>query len=469
MTAKQPLQGPTSLAPNSGLRPPPTKSLVDPRRLWNGRTRLILFVFGGLLALGRSDALDPTKLAYLAVVLAVVFWSAFLTWQNRGSLDLYGMKPWIAISIAIAVMLVISLPVAFAHGVSFAPWLRGAAPYGLFAAAPFVALDARRSISTREALGWMTLAAALAAISFSIYWLEHRHIADFGIQPLVLPSAQLADAGFAVTVAFAFRSRRAGPWALVAGSILGALLVTGSRTTFLLFAVAAILAVVAGRSRWRQIGTAVMLGAAAAAMVVLLTVAVLTPGLSPGPANSSPPAATRPESTPGSSPIPSTHETPRPDLIGEHLGSIWTVFSDGGSGQSLRERIVQTETAYDAFTANPFLGAGPGKTYIWTNSSGRIVESSNLDTPLMIAAEFGLAGILLVFALVAVFGSFIRVTSRATGPGPEHLSVVGLAATFGLTGLLGPPMDDKGAAYALALVLTIALSAAGHMRADVER
>ena len=430
----------------------PTKAVSAVRRWWNGRTRMVVFVFGGLLVLQRSDTLDAPKLVYFAAAAAVVLSALIVMWRSRETQDFARFRPWIAISVAFGIMIVVSLPVAAAHGVGFTPWLRGVAAYGLFAVAPLVAFDARRVMSTREAVGWMTVAGALAAISFSIYWLQYRKIADLGIGPLVLPSAQLAFAGFAVTVAFSFRSRRPVPWAVAGGLILGALLVTGTRTTLLACAVPAVLAIVAGRSQWKQTGLALIVGAATASLMVALTIVALSNPMAP----------------PGSTVPPGLSATPRPELIGERLGSIGTLLTDPASGQSLTERIAQSQAAFDAFAADPLLGSGPGRMYVWTDSSGRRVESYSLDTPISIAAAFGLLGILVCLALVGVFGWFIRFYDRTIRRGAEYLCVVGLAVSFGLTSLLGPPMDDKGAAYALALVLTIALPAAVALTAHAQ-
>jgi hypothetical protein len=434
-------------------------------------------VFGGLLVLQRSETLDAPKAAYLVAAAAVVVSAGIVLWQTWDTQDHSLIWPWIGISVAFMIMIAISLPVALAHGVGFTPWLRGAATYALFAAAPLVAFDARRVMSTREAVGWMTVAGGLAAVSFSIYWLQHRHIVELGIDPLVLPSAQLAYAGFAVAVAYAFRSSRAVPWAVTGGLILGALLITGTRTTFLLLAIPALLAVIVGRSHWKQTGMVIAIGGITTVAVFVVTIFALSNPIPPsGPtvptssAGNSPaaasPAGTFGSSSGGSAGPAAPQVTARPDLIGEHLGSVGTILVDPGSGQSLTERIAQTRTALVAFVADPLLGSGPGSIYTWTNSSGRIVQVSGLDTPFMIAAEFGLLGIVICLGLVGVFLWFIRLMGRTTGRSPERLSMVGLATSFGLTGLLGPPMDDKGAAYALALVLTIALTVVGAGKRD---
>lgn len=452
---------------------------------WNGRTRLVLFVFGGMLVLQRSDSLDTPKLIYLVAAAAIVVSSAIALWRRPDSRGDTVMRHWLALSVAFGLMIAVSLPVALAHGAGYTPWLRGAAAYALFAVAPLVAFDARRLVSTREALRWMMLAAGLAAVSFSIHWMERRGIADLGIDPLVLPSAQLAYAGFAVAVAFALRSPRSVPWAVGAGLILGALLITGARTTLLLLAVPAILAVVVGRSNWRRTGLAIGVIAATTGLVFVSTITALSiqspvpspappgssgsPPLTATPSTATTPGATSPGGGTGSSPPPvKPPATPRPDLIGERLGSVGTILVNPASAQSLTERIAQTQAAFVVFAADPLLGSGPGKLYRWIDSSGVTVDSYTLDTPLMVAAEFGLLGITVCIGLVATFAWFIRRTRRTGAGGPEHLSVVGLATTFGLTGFLGPPMDDKGAAYALALVLTIAASLPRRKEPNVE-
>jgi hypothetical protein len=426
------------------------------RSWWNGRTRLIVFVFGGLLVLQRSDTLDWPKLVYLVAAAGVVLSSVVTIWRTLNARDVAIIRPWLAVSAAFAVMVAVSLPIALAHEVGLVSWLRAAASYGLFAVAPLVAADARRAMSTKEAVGWMMLAGAIAAISFSIYWLQHRQIATLGIDPLGLPSAQLAYAGFAVAVACALASRSRAPaylWAVAAGLILGALFITGTRTTFLLLAVPVILAVIVGRSRLRETASSIAVGAVTTALVFLLTIAALS-----GPTTPAAPA--------GSSGTPQA--TARPDLIGERLGSVGTILVAPAGGQSLTERLAQTRAAFATFAANPLLGSGPGRLYSWTNASGKVVYTRTLDTPLMIAAEFGLLGALVLIALVSAFVWFIRLMGRTLGRGPEYLSVIGLGSTFGLTSLLGPPMDDKGAAYALALVLTIALTAAAPGSNDVK-
>lgn len=439
---------------------PPTSWAIEAARWWNGRTRTVLFVFSGLIVLQSSDALDLAKLVYLVLAGAVVVSAAVVAVHRPDRYGLFGVRPWLAISVAIAIMIAISLAVAMGHGIGFTPWLRGVAPYALFAVAPLVALDARRVMSAHEAVVWTMLAGVLAAVSFSIYWLERRQIVDLGIDRLVLPSAQLAYAGFAVATAFALRSGRPVRWGVAAGLILGLLLITGSRTTLLLVVVAAILAIAVGHSEWRRTTRALVSGAATAGIVVAVTVAILSsqtltlasprpgPAVSstPGTSNQSP-ASTKPD------------EAPRPDLIGERLGSVGQMVTDPASGQSLKERIAQTQAAFVAFAADPWLGSGPGRLYTWTNSSGVRIESYDLDTPLMVPAKFGLLGILVSIALIGAFAWFIRLTRRTIGRGPEHLSVVGLAVVFGLTSFLGPPMDDKGAAYALTLVMAIALPA----------
>jgi hypothetical protein len=419
--------------------------------LWNRRIRLVAYVFGGLLVLQRSDTLDSPKLVYFAVATATVLSSAWVAWRHRDEPGFAVMRPWIAISLAFAAMIAISLPVALSHGVAFTPWLRAVAPYGLFAAAPIVALDARRAIGRSEAIGWMILAATLAASSFSIYWVQHRQIADLGIEPPVLPSAQLAFAGFALAVAFAFGSSRSGRWAVLSGLILGAILITGARTTLLLLGVPAVLAVVAGRCRWKTTAVAIGIGALTTTLVLTLTIFAL-----------SSPSTSKTIVSDGTSAA-----TARPGLIGEHLGSVTTVLADTASGQSLHERLAQTEAAFVAFAGDLVLGSGPGQVYSWTDSSGRTVDTRTLDTPLMIAAEFGLLGIAVLIGLVAVFAWFIRYLYRTVGPGPELLGFIGISTTFALTSLLGPPMDDKGAAFALCLLITVVLAPRTARTADV--
>ena len=84
---------------------------------WNGRTRLIVFVFGGLLTLQSSDALSLPKVFYLVVCGAVVgaaVWSVRDLWSDHRSPE----WPWVVSSALFVALLAVSLPVALLGGTS---------------------------------------------------------------------------------------------------------------------------------------------------------------------------------------------------------------------------------------------------------------------------------------------------------------------------------------------------------------
>jgi hypothetical protein len=426
------------------------------RGVWTGKSRTLLFVFGGLLVLQASDVLDVGKLIYLVVAVAVILSAAAVIWVSRGDADIKMMRPWLAVSAAFAVMLAISLPVALTHGTGIVPWVRNVASYGLFAAAPLIAIDARRSMTDREIVALTLAGGTLAAVSFSVAWLARRSIADFGIGHLLLPSAQFSFVAFAVGLAVATSARRVLPWCAVSGAILGLLLVTGTRTTLLLTPVILLLAAAAGRVAWKQVGSALFVtGCATAAVVVLVFVAVNSRQLGANDAVLPVPSASAGDAVSSASALPSS-ESPKSDSIGGHLGSIGELATNPASEQSLRERIAQSQVAFQAFLASPLLGSGPGQKYSWTNASGVHVESSMLDTPLMLPAAYGLVGIAVAGALVGTFFWFLRILGHSSRGRLGHLAFVGLAGVFGVTSILGAPMDDKGAAYGFALVLALA-------------
>jgi len=219
---------------------------------WNGRTRLILFVFGGLLTLQSSDELDLPKLLYLVACGLVVGSSV---WSMRDLRSDHGSPewPWVVSSALFVALLAVSLPVALLGETGLVSWLRDASTYGLFAAAPIVAFDARRASSTRDLISLLIVAGLLASASFAVEWFARRSILLLPFDRLVLPTGQVASALFIVSVAWAFRGPRIG-WAgaTLAGFLLGVFLATGTRTTLILVVAPLVIAAALGRSAWRR-------------------------------------------------------------------------------------------------------------------------------------------------------------------------------------------------------------------------
>ncbi len=205
---------------------------------WNGTTRALLVVFGGLLILQSSDRLDALKVGYLLVAGIAAAGSVASVWRARSEPATIAMRPWLVASAVIVGLVALSLPVALINGATISNWLRDGAVYVLLAAAPWIAIDLARSASPNLILGAGLLAGLLGVASFVVVWVQRRQLIDLPIDRLTLPSMTLGAAAYCIAVALAVRSRgwkRAG-WIVLSMGILAAFLLTGTRTSFVLLA-----------------------------------------------------------------------------------------------------------------------------------------------------------------------------------------------------------------------------------------
>ena len=408
---------------------------------WNGRTRLILFVFGGLLTLQSSDELDLPKLLYL-VACGLVVGSSVWSMRDLRSDHLSPEWPWVVSSALFVALLAVSLPVALLGETGLVSWLRDASTYGLFAAAPIVAFDARRASSTRDLISLLIVAGLLASASFAVEWFARRSILLLPFDRLVLPTGQVASALFIVSVAWAFRGPRIG-WAgaTLAGFLLGVFLATETRTTLILVVAPLVIAAALGRSAWRR----TLVAGGLVIVATFATTSAITYSLK---------AAAAGSPIPGTAPL-----TPEPQMITNLIGSVIDLVRDPGSQGSFRERLTQTRVAAEALLADPLFGLGPGKEIAWIDDTGRHQQSYYLDTPLMFVAKFGLAGFAVYLSWAACAIASLRRLVRRAGWTPGTLALLGYGAVFAVASALGPPMDDKGASFALAFVLALAIAA----------
>ena len=418
---------------------------------WNGRTRLILFVFGGLLTLQSSDALSVPKLLYLVICCLVVGSAAWAVRDLR--FDRSSPEwPWLVSSALFVVLLAVSAPVALLDGTSPVSWLRDASTFGLFAAAPIVAFDARRASSSRDLNSLLTVAGLLASASFAVEWFARRSILVLPFDRIVLPTGQVASALFVVSVAWALRGRRFG-WAgaAFAGLLLGVFLSTGTRTTLILVAAPLAMAAALGRPSWRRsLAAGGLVAVATFATFMAITISIEAATAVPG--------ASAAVSGPVSG---AAAPTPPPQVIENRILSVGDLLRDPGSQGSFRERLSQTRVAADAFLARPLFGIGPGAEIAWVDDGGRAQQSYYLDTPLMFEAKFGLVGLAVLLAWAGCALVSLRRLVRRRGWTTGTLALLGYGALFAASSALGPPMDDKGASFALAFVLALAIGAVG--------
>jgi hypothetical protein len=455
-------------------------------RLLDGRILVLVVILGGLLTLQGSNNLEAPKVVYFLLAIAAVAGAVASApwWLPR--MGTATTRPWLIASASTVALLIVSLAVSRVHNTSFTSWLRDASAYALFAAAPILALACACRASRRWLVALLAVCGALASLSFAVEWISRRHLTSLPIDRIALPSETLAAALLALATALALAgASRRWWWAAMAGAVLGLFFITGSRSTLLLLAVPTGVAMFAGRP-WRG-GAPVLMIELAMALAVFFAgefgIAVANGNVSlprigaaataqPSNPTSTPTSPTSPTAaTSATTPVPTSPTaataatTPAPDRLGQRISEIGTLITNPESDPSLQERLSQMKVAWQAFTSSPLLGVGPGYSFQWTNSGNKVVSTPTLDTPLIYLAKFGLLGLvpLALFAAACLRLAF-ELWRQRERVRIEYLTVVGFAFVLVVLGIQSFPFEDKGASFALILVLALGVS--GLIRQD---
>lgn len=414
--------------------------------LGDARALVLAVVVGGILALQSSSSLDAVKIVYFAVVAAAVvgcakdvhWWLA----DERRKVAL----PWLAVSGAFIVLLVVSLPVSLWHGASLSLWLRDAAAYGMFAAAPVLGLAWARAASTQWTVRLAVLCGLATSISYALTWLTRRSIVGLPFDHVVFPSPGLSAALIAVAVAIAVTRAGWARWAALAGLVLGLLLASGSRANLVLFLVPIGVGLAAGRP-WRR-GARTLAVVTLVAGLVFAAIAAAVGASSGGPLFDL-------------SGISKGTNNPGGDRsIGERVGGVAILLTDPGSDPSFKDRITQTGNDWRDFVGNPVFGVGPGYTFTWLDSYGNEHSAITQDTPVIYLAKFGLVGLIPVGLFVAAYLGLLRGIRRAgEAARRQFLAVLGYGIVLVATVPLGSPMEDKGVSFAMIIILGLGCGA----------
>jgi O-antigen ligase len=145
------------------------------------------------------------------------------------------------------------------------------------------------------------------------------------------------------------------------------------------------------------------------------------------------------------------------------LETISAVLKDPESDLSFWARREQTNQAWQTFKANPLFGAGPGKVFSWSLPIGYLqdveFEQTNIDTMLSYLAKFGVLGL----AIAAAWFVAMRVTWRrlplSSRSEPYKAAFIGFLAILLVNLPLANPLEDKGVAFTLLLILTLLVTA----------
>jgi hypothetical protein len=443
--------------------------------------RIGFVVLGGMLVLQSSGTLDVSKVIYLAGVLVAASASGLKVVRNRSHPAVQASRAWFAWSAALILLIAVSFLVSHANGTQGLNWLRDAATYGLVALVPVVALDAAISLPRRGIVVVLVALGLLGACSWAVVWLERRAILELPLDRLLYAAPQIPITLYLVAMATAIVLGRSGlSWALLAGVVLSAFLITATRSSLVFLTGPAIMAAAAG---WRRlpISLAWILVHSFLALALLLAFqAVVRPGsaapaervfeglpgqpaepsggpaipaiASPNPANASP-------YPPNASPSPvgvDASATAKPDVIKDRIGEIGKVLAAPQTDASFRERVAQYAAAWRLFWSAPFLGVGPGYLIEWTDASGVSRAAYTADTPVVYLSKFGLAGLAVLSLLIWAYTRTLVVILRATGRTVASLTMIGFATISVAMMPFGFPLEDKGTSLALIVILALA-------------
>jgi len=394
--------------------------------LINDRLRMAFVVFGGLLTLQTSQEVTSIKLIYLAGVCVALAGATLQVLRFESEVTVPLLRPLLAGSLLFLLLIAGSFFIALAHDTDPTAWLRDSAPYFLFASVPIFALDLSQSRHRGSLVLMFVLAGVLSAMSFTVSWLDRRHIAELAFTRLVLPSLLLPLATWCYAVAKVVygKGNQLG-WIAIVLLVPALLLATGGRSGLVLLA-APVGMVLASKGRAVKRSLRLLLLIVAAGLCAFL----LVWGIG---------ELTGPES----------------QVIAARFTSISQVLVSPERDPSYLERVSEASAAWNAFAGEPFFGTGPGHAFIW-HSSGLVISSFNIDNAISFPAKFGAIGLAVLLVIAVGYASFVRRLSRS-GVESAKLALVGFLAILLAYLPLAAPFEDKGFSFALLFLLVLGL------------
>lgn len=395
--------------------------------------RILFFVVGAFLVFQTGDGLSAPKLAYLVgVVVAAaaavhsLVKSPDKEWLRRVRPALVGagvMAFWIIVPTLIQAVMV--------NGTPLAMWARDALTYLLISAGVVIGIDSSRTISLAWARRITVGVGLLAAYGFASVWIQRRGIVDTPgiteVQGSLLGSMVALTLPLALCLTLGLAQRRIRVfWLLLAPIFLLAVLVTGTRTGFVLTVVLVGVMGLASKQRVNLRRAVLGAGLGVAALAVALPLA-------------------------GAAFSDEAFVQKRLDMM------VRTVENGFGSDASGIIRQRATSYSLTIFNDSPIMGQGLGK-YFPNPNPGGVAENFTLDTWAVYPAKFGVLGTLVVVASVVLI--LVGLTRRGKGIWlSENTSVRGAALAVVALLPFGAPTEDKGFAVVVALAALLVCAA----------
>jgi hypothetical protein len=386
---------------------------------WSASGRLLLYVTGGLLALGSSAQFDARKLAFLLLAFIVGSVSALHVLSHWSAVP----KRWRSVMLVslfwLAVVLFSSFT-AMENGVAITAWLRGAAGYLLAVPAVWVGFDAGSRTTIPRARSWILVSGAVSTVGFVVFYLQARGVGTLGVSYLALPSVLIAALAFAVLVIIAYRRRLAGVWAAAGAiAIVAGVWLTGNRTTLVLPLG------LLGAMRWRRNGV-IRLRYGLPLLVGLVVVSAAAALLA------------------------SKSVVIDPTFLRRRLDSLLLISQNGlssdASGLGRQEAYRLSRSAFDSA---PLTGVGPAAGFRGT--------PLRVETFLLLPAQLGAIGVVAIGVWIVSFWRAARaVVQGSAATNTNCQDAFATARTFAVTVLLlapfGATFEDKGLSIAICLL-----------------
>ncbi|MFW7413858.1 hypothetical protein [Demequina sp. SO4-18] len=392
--------------------------------------RLAVFILGGLALMGGTSGLGPTKILYAGIVVTcfVISW-----WRvSRSSDEDYRRPAKLAQRASGAMFLAMALAVAVGYSSGHDLSLIGqdAFTYFLIAVSPVIGLDAGMKGSMRAVRTLTVAAGSVAAISWAVWWLARRGSSIAGLERLTMVTSFLGFAVFAIALTLAVNaSSRMGSaaWIAFAAAIPIIYIAAGSRS-MVVFA-AGLLGVV-GASRYGRLAPgrfALLAAAIGSAAVAVLPIVILA--------------------------------VPDGDRILQRFTRTLELLENDSIGRD--GSVIERSRAYE-FTAALFQqspGVGQGFGHVYPSVSGEASGDLKVDSPLLIFSKFGILGAVAVIGFLALVWLVVRALD---GPGELRMGQTVLRVFVWITVFrmaFVAPTEDKGFAYAIALMICFAATA----------
>jgi O-antigen ligase len=378
---------------------------------------------GGALVVFQSD-LTILKYAYLA--LAIVCFSLSL----KSILDPAGkireeFKFLVVCSALLLGYLSFTWVISHSIGTPFDLWFRDVLPYLLIAVLPYIGIEAGIAISPQWSRRWIITIGLVSSAGLAAEWLNRRGVSALPFGGFVLSSTVIPALCFAyaITKAGLPSSLRRGAWTATAALILVAVLVSGSRSSLTL--PIAFLGVIGTPEKFRlspRKAAGLLFGIVASLLVI--------------------------------APVAAQLFVSDPNFLSGRLNDTLSVI--GGNGESDGSYGARRESyslTTEAFANHPTLGTGPG--YLYSNPPAR---AFNLDAPGIVPAKFGLVGMAIIALFLVSVIVTIRRIQRSYGPSPAITAARGWSVVLIVLVPLGPWIEDKGFALALAILFGLVLA-----------